>query len=213
MTIEGVTERVAEPKPRRGHEPEWPVWLMVGVALLLGLSLQAWAMGRTETVSEGAVTLTYPASWSLSHTSGDELFTAIDRQHGGVFAPQLAVQRLPREMPSLAGAGPVSIATTWSIRRARDLSGYRALSIEPTTVAGREAARIDYGYLDAGPMGSASGAMPGLMRAIDTIVSDSQGYLVITVAAEHTEFSALTEPRFPRSTSVYDDIIRGVRVS
>ena len=89
--------------------------------------------------------------------------------------------------------------------------GYRILSIAEASVNGREAARVEYAYLASSPGGSADGAMPGLMHAIDTLVLNGETYQILTFAAEQQDFTAVTTRRPPLFRNVYDDILRSWR--
>lgn len=196
---------------RREAEPEWPVWLTVAIALGIGLLIAGMVLGRTETANAGPTMLAYPATWVRATESG-AAFAAMDKIRGGVFGARVSVREIPKG-ELVAGEPSLStVATGWSSFRSGDLMAYRVLAIAPAAVGGRTGARIDYAYLDLSPLGSASGAMPGLMRGIDTLVERGETYLVLTFAAESSDFARWTEPQFPRLRSTYDELLQSWRI-
>ena len=194
----------------RQEEPEWAVYLTVAVAIVIGLAVQWSVVGRTTTVTAGGSTVAYPATWQRVPEEGTLLAVA-DRSQGGIFGARVTVRELPKA-DLLPGEGStIDAATNWSLARNEALVGYRVLSITETTVNGREAARVEYAYLASSPGGSADGAMPGLMHAIDTVVLAGSTYQILTFAAEQRDFETLTTRQLPLFRNVYDDVLRSWR--
>jgi hypothetical protein len=201
---------LALPGRGRQEESELAVFLTVAVAILIGLVVQWSVVGRTETIMAGGSTLSYPASWQRVAEDG-ALMAAADRSRGGIFGARVSVREVPkREL--LPGEGSlVEAATNWSLTLNDRLVGYRILSIAEGSVNGREVAKVEYAYLASSPGGSADGAMPGLMHAIDTLVLVGDTYQILTFAAEQHDFTTMTTRRPPLFRNVYDDLLRSWR--
>lgn len=196
----------------RRDESEWAVLLTVAVALVIGLVIQGLALGRMARATVGSNTLSYPASW-VRTTENGALFAAADLNRGGLFGARVSVLEVPNQEILPNESGPVDAGTAWSLARGAGLVGYRVLGIEERTVGGRPAARVEYAYLADSPQGSASGAMPALMRAVDTVVAGDGRYHVLSFAAESGEFPRLVGGQFPRFRSVYEDVLASWRIA
>jgi hypothetical protein len=172
--------------------------------------VQGSVVGRTQTVAAGGGALSYPARWQRVAEDG-ALLAVADRDHGGTFGARASVREVPkREL--LPGEGTlVDAATNWSLGRSQELVGYRILSIDASSVNGRDAATVEYAYLASSPGGSADGTMPGLMHAIDTLVISGETYQILTFAAESHEFPAMTSRQPPRFRNVYQDVLTSWR--
>jgi hypothetical protein len=215
-------------RPRaRAEEPEWAVWLTLAIALLLGAAVEAMVLGRTETANAAGSTLAYPASW-VPTTDDNAAFAAADLNGGGLFGARVAVHEVERSelvpasgrsdsaggtagRPAPAGT-IVDAANAWTLRRRETLSGYRVLEIRPAQASGREAAQVEYAYLAGAGQGVAPSAMPGLMRAVDTLVESRGRYYILTYAAEASDFDRLTQAGFPRLQSVAAGLLDSWRV-
>jgi hypothetical protein len=201
---------LAQPRIRTREEPEWVVWLTVAVALVVGLLVQSAVLGRTSTGGAGGSTVAYPERWATTTDDG-ALFAATDLS-GGTYGPRVAIREAQKSDVMPADGTLIDAATGWTLLRRERLAGYRVLGIEEARAAGREAIRVDYVYLASPPQGSASGALPGLMRARDTLVESRDRVYALTVAAEADAFESLTEAGPPRFQSVYDGILASWRV-
>jgi hypothetical protein len=191
----------------REEESELAVYLTVAVGLLIGLAVQWSVVSRTETVAAGGSVLSYPASWQRVTEDG-AILAAADRSRGGFYGARVSVREVPKA-ELLPGEGAlVEAATNWSLSRSSELVGYRILSITEGTVNGREASTLEYAYLASSPGGSADGAMPGLMHAIDTLVLSGETYQILTFAAESQEFTTMTTRRPPLFQNVYGKLLR-----
>jgi hypothetical protein len=188
---------IAVPWRGRTQEPEWPVLLTVAVALLLGWLIQSAVLGRMQTAAVGSSSVTYPARWVATTESG-AAFAAADLNFGGIFAPRVSVRQVakselmpPEGLPAAREWSLVDAATAWSVQRGAELAGYRILAIERTQVQGQEAARVEFAYLAEAPQGSASGVLPAVMHAVDTLVTSGEQVHILTFAAEKGEFARL----------------------
>jgi hypothetical protein len=191
----------------RQEESELVVYLTVAVGLLIGLAVQWSVVSRTETVTAGGSVLSYPASWQRVAEDG-ALVAAADRSRGGLYGARVSVREVPKAELLPGGGTLADAATNWSLSRSDQLVGYRILSIAERTANGREVATVEYAYLASSPGGSADGAMPGLMHAIDTLVLSGETYQILSFAAEGQEFTMMTTRRPPLFQNVYDRLLR-----
>ncbi|MEN9934841.1 MAG: hypothetical protein RLZZ387_1420 [Chloroflexota bacterium] len=177
---------------RVSEEPEWAVWLTVLVGLLAGWLVMTAATGRTATAEAGTSRVIYPAGWVRDAGEEGAIFAVTDVD-GGVYGARASVRQLPKsELAPSAGVAAEEDAAGWALIRGQELEGYRVLGITPAQVGGKAALSVEYAYLTDPPLG-ASGSMPGLMHAIDTIVASGEEYYILTVAVEASESARLAE--------------------
>ena len=135
----------------REEEPEWLVWLMVLLLLAIGMLTRVSVLGRATTLSEGNVSVSYPASWTPLETNAPGAVRSVGEPFTeGLFPARLTVQQLPAAEISRSAESLGDFALKWSDDQAADLLGYRVLSIEPIQEAGEETARavrVNYAYV------------------------------------------------------------------
>ncbi len=122
----------------RTRRDRWADWLVIGivaVALLLGWAVKAWAVGGREsfTDSETGLILNYPAGWLIS-SAEDYVFRARDPNSGPFKTTyQVTADKLDPACPmSLMDA-----INATSVNRARKLTSFRLLDIEPVDEGGQ----------------------------------------------------------------------------
>ncbi len=166
-------------------EPEWIVWVVAAVLLIAGALIGREVLGQTRTATAAGMSVTYPARWSRTSEPGASI-AVFDRKGGGADGARVSARQVPKADVLVAGGGTIlDGATNWTLSRGAELAGYRALNMAAVTVAGREAARVDYAYL----LDASSGAMPSLMRATDTLVPCGEKVCVLSFAAPAAEFA------------------------
>lgn len=213
MTATTPTRRLALPK----EEPEIFVWLTLAVALLIGLVTQVTVTNRTDTVSEGGITVSYPARWASSPVEG-ALFSAADVRYGGPYAPRVTAWSFPRGeiVPSTTDVvqgrdEPVNLnllaATNWGFQQAGRLASYSPVDQKPVQLSGGPAVRTEYVYLSQ-PLGG----VPALIRAYDLVSVRGERVYVLTVSADSREWESVTTAQFPRLATLYDTIASSVRL-
>ncbi len=188
------TETTAKARPLlwTREEPEWVVWVLVIVALVVGWFLKGAFQYQTEvfTDPDSGLTFRYPASWFLESNQaqiGDEgvILTVSDAHSESAFNTTFSVRIKKVEEETTA----VDQAELWILQRGEGLTKYRVLSKELSQVAGQEAVTIDYGYVEDPLRSSAmSVSLPVVVRAVDVVlVRDNQVY-VLTFAADQLVF-------------------------
>jgi hypothetical protein len=198
-TVTTTATRTTVPvEDAKSQEPEWIVWVVVALAVILGIILQYVVTGQTRsaTVEDSNMSITYPATWVQTQEEGAQ-FAAADLRAGGPFGNRVVLRQIDKVelvSPNVTGAQPEpnddlqTAGANWVIQRQNDLSGYRVLSVEPVEggVQGKPAIHVEYAYLMDPTLGA--GGMPGLMHAVDTIVLSSDKFYVMTFASESNRF-------------------------
>jgi hypothetical protein len=174
----------------RQEEPEWLVWLLVGVMLLIGLVARTVVINRTTTFSEGNLTVSYPADWTPIASDEQGAVLSVGEGFGDLFPARLVAQQLPAADVSRTAQSLGDIALKWSDQQARDLLGYRVLNIEPTQVRGTDAVQVDYAYV-ADPMFASADALPIVARGSDVLVLTGDTLTVVRMLAASDAFDGL----------------------
>lgn len=175
------------------EEPEWTVWLTVLICLLIGWVIMTTVTGRTDLVADDAGNaVRVPATWVKTSEDG-ALLGAADLT-AGAYGSRVSVRQAARAdlLPERSGDQLEAAASNWTLIRSQELEGYRVLEIQTTSLQGRPAVTVEYAYLTDPPEGLASGAMPALMHAVDTIVASGEGFAILTVATDQTSDDSLT---------------------
>ena len=191
MTTTSVTTPA---RPAKREEPEWVVVAVVVVALLIGWMLKSLVESRTVTFSGSALSLNYPATWfrELNPDDGDVILSATDLGSGSLYRSRVTVRTIEL-LPQLAGiddetASAAAAITAWTFQRSQDLDGYRVLSTESTELDGHRGVRVDYAYV-SGPIASPyRKALPVVVEAVDYLFPVGDQTIVITTAADGTQF-------------------------
>jgi hypothetical protein len=192
--------KAAAPAPHHWKAHDFTVWIALIVLLALGLGVRAAAEGRDASFADaqGTLRLAYPARWLPIAGSGYLL--AVEDPLSGALAPTgLTVSRdaAPKDQP-LDQIGRADV-----LGRSRVFNLYRALSVDPATVAGRAAIAITYAYV-ADPQGGAlaSERVPVVVRGVEVLVAtDAALYRIDFTAADAV---------FDGARPVFDKILRGV---
>ena len=197
-----IVANATRPAPRaRSQEPEWLVWLTVGVALLLGYLLLVMITGQTRSATAGAMTLKYPSTWVPVQVEG-AAFAASERLYGGPFAPTVTLYEMPRtDLLRLAG-GVEEAASNWTLRKQEELVGYRVLNVSaigggavatPSLEGSSEqqavdTLRVDSVYLQDPAIGATG--IPSLMRGIDVIKLKGETFYIMSYTVENSEYDS-----------------------
>jgi RsiW-degrading membrane proteinase PrsW (M82 family) len=175
-------------------EPEWIVWLVVAMGLAAAWLVRGNILEQTRVATVAQVSISYPATWSRASEPG-ALVAAMDRARGGVFGARVSVRQSPRAELFSASGAMTDAALNWSLARGKELIAYRLLETSETKWQGRDATRIEYVFLLDAPQGSAAGALPALMRAVDVLVVGGDQVYVLTFAAPSSEYDHLADLR------------------
>lgn len=176
---------------RRSEEPEWVVWLVVILLLVAGLFLKISIEGRTRNFSGSGVSISYPAEWVQLTGEGQLLYVADPFSSAqfptGVSVYQVPVEEVGRNLTTLG-----DVAAAWAIRQGQDKQVYRVLSIEPASINGQNAVRVEYAYIPQTVPGVHTGTVPVVARAQDYLVRQGESLTIITLAAVASVFETKT---------------------
>ena len=186
MTINSMT---LPRRARRSEEPEWVVWLVVILLLVAGLFLKISAEGRTRDFSGSGVAISYPAEWVQLTGEGQLLYVA-DPFSSAQFPTGLTVRQIPVEEAGRNLATIGDVAAAWAIRQGQDKQVYRVLNIEPASINGQDAVRVEYAYVPQAVPGGHTNAVPVVARAQDYLVQQGESLTIITLAAAANVFEA-----------------------
>lgn len=169
------------PRPLRREEPEWVVWLLVGLLLIAGVAVKAAVTGRTEQLGTAGVTLEYPAGWT--RTTGDDPAEGV-RAGDPLTQTAVRVRSVPaadfgRNLTTLT-----DLALAWSSRSASELSNYSTLGVESDVIQGTDVVRIEYAYV----VPPAPSSVPTVVRAEDVLIQRGDIVSVVTFTADATTF-------------------------
>lgn len=187
-----TTATISRPRPVRREEPEWLVWALLALMLIIGLIARSVVEGRTEQWSGAGVSLRYPAEW-VSLAGDDQTLHVADPFSSPQFPSSVRVQQVPMAEvgQNLSALGDVALA--WSARHGRDLASYRALRTEPLTVAGQNAVRVEYAYVAEPLLGNVAATPPIVARAQDILVQRGDALTVITLAADSAQWEEASD--------------------
>lgn len=187
-----MTATTLSPRRRtfREEEPEWLVWLLVGVLLLIGLVARTLVVNRTTTFNEGGFSLSYPAGWTPIASDAPGVVLSVGEGFGDLFPARVVAQQLPAADVSRTAQSLGDFALKWSDQQAKDLLGYRVLSIEPTQVRGKDAVRVNYAYV-ADPMFASADALPIVARGSDALLRNGDTLTVVRMLAASDAFDGL----------------------
>ncbi|HEX8681339.1 MAG TPA: hypothetical protein VF707_03430 [Ardenticatenaceae bacterium] len=181
-----TTATLSRPRAVQREEPEWLVWALIALMLVIGLIARSVTENRTQQWSGGGVSFNYPAEW-VSFAPEGQLLQVGDPFSSPQFPTSVSVQEVPVADVgrNLTALGDVALA--WSARRGRDLVAYRALRTEPVTVGGQEAVRLEYAYVAESVLGNTNAA-PIVARAQDVLVQRGDSLTIITFAADSSQW-------------------------
>jgi hypothetical protein len=136
------------------------------------------------------MSVTYPATWART-SEPDAVFAAYDLERGGVFGTRISLRQTPKADLISAQASLYDSVINWTTQRQKQLSSLRLLKTDATQVNGRDAVQVEYVYLMDSPQGATLGAIPALMRGVDTLVVSGDQVYVFSFAAPSQQFDSL----------------------
>ncbi|HPL29638.1 MAG TPA: hypothetical protein PLG21_16455, partial [Anaerolineae bacterium] len=134
-----TAKAVQAPASSKHGYAEWPVILLVVVALLAGWAIMSYAENQVQPYSANGISLSYPAHWMPSKPADGSLRFR-DTQAGGV--PATITLRPASACAAEAAAATVTAeADGLALNRGRNLTAYSALSNDSSTFRGQPARR------------------------------------------------------------------------
>lgn len=141
-----AAKAVQAPASSKHGYAEWPVILLVALALLAGWATMSYAENQVEPYSADGLSLSYPAHWMPSRpTDGSLRFR--DTQAGGVPAT-ITLRPAIACAADVAAAAVAAEADGLALNRGRNLTAYSALSSDGSAFRGQPARRTAYAYVE-----------------------------------------------------------------
>lgn len=175
----------------REEEPEWLVWALVITLLAVGLVARTIVVNRSTAFSEGNLSVSYPVSWTQTKgNSANELLVVSESFDAGLFPARFMLRQMPVTEISTSAQTLGDFALKWADRKARDLLGYKVLSIEETQVRGKDAVRVDYVYV-AEPVMATPNSVPIVAEGADVLIRQDDVMTVASMLASADAFKGL----------------------
>lgn len=175
----------------REEEPEWLVWALVITLLAVGLVARTIVVNRSTAFSEGNLSVSYPVSWTQTKgDSANELLVVSESFDAGLFPARFMLRQMPVTEISTSAQTLGDFALKWADRKARDLLGYKVLSIEETQVRGKDAVRVDYVYV-AEPVMATPNSVPIVAEGADVLIRQDDVITVASMLASADAFKGL----------------------
>lgn len=175
----------------REEEPEWLVWALVAVMLIIGWSVGFIIERRTNTATLDNLSLRYPAGWvNMAGEDPFELVHVGEPFEVASFPASASVRQMPITEVSTTAQTLGDLALKWSHKQVEALLGYKVFSVEPAKVQEQEAVKIEYVYVAEPPMGGPD-SIPVIARATDLLMRQGDTLTVTTFSAEAAAFDGL----------------------
>lgn len=175
----------------REEEPEWLVWALVITLLAVGFVARTIVVNRSTAFSEGNLSVSYPVSWTQTKgDSANELLVVSESFDAGLFPARFMLRQMPVTEISTSAQTLGDFALKWADRKARDLLGYKVLSIEETQVRGKDAVRVDYVYV-AEPVMATPNSVPIVAEGADVLIRQDDVITVASMLASADAFKGL----------------------
>ena len=175
----------------REEEPEWLVWALVIILLAVGLIARTIVVNRSSAFSDANVSVSYPASWAQAKgDSADEVLVVSESFDAGLFPARFVLRQMPVTEISTSAQTLGDFALKWADRKAKDLLGYKVLSIGETQVRGKNAVRVDYVYV-AEPVIATPNSVPIVAEGADVLIRQDDVVTVASMLASADAFKGL----------------------
>lgn len=175
----------------REEEPEWLVWALAIILLAVGLIARTIVVNRSTSFSQGNLSVSYPASWTQTKgDSANEVLVVSESFDAGLFPARFMLRQMLVTEISTSAQTPGDFALKWVDRMAKDLLGYKVLSIEETKVRGKDAVRVDYVYV-AEPMMATPNSIPIVAEGADVLIRQDGVMTVASMLASADAFEGL----------------------
>jgi hypothetical protein len=175
----------------REEEPEWLVWALVIVLLAVGLFARTIVLNRWSDFGQDNLSVSYPASWTrLASQAEHEVLGVREPFDAGMFPARFTLLQMPVTDISTSAQTPGDFALKWADRNAKDLLGYKVLSIEEVKVRGKDAVRVDYVYVTEAEMATPN-SVPIVAEGADVLIRRDDVMTVASFSAAADAFGDL----------------------
>ena len=177
------------PTPRELARTDWAVLVLIVFSLFLGLGIRNNAAHASKSVDlgENLPELEVPANW-ITGEQEDTVYFAGNPRSSSAFSAELSVSTRPGGVD----ANVVTVRTALGAQRSQDLLRYREVTAEPVTVRGKdntvEGILVTYAYVADPTRDQGGNAPPVVVEAQDLIFPYGDQILVVTMAADATDW-------------------------
>lgn len=188
-------DKVAKPSPtneapnrREQRRNDLLVAAVVIFAFFLGVGIRNQTLSASKTVrlNEDLPRLAYPAAWR-PHTTDPQIFAAFNPGSPSTFDARLEVLARPLEV----GESLEKARAGRALQLLTGLNGYRELAAEAMQVyRGQPALVTTYAYIADPTRDSGADGLPVVVEAQDVMFLDNGQFMVVTVAADASEWEA-----------------------
>lgn len=180
--------------PFSGEEPEWLVWLLVLVLLAVGLIVRISVTSRVQQVGNGSVALNVPANWdTMASDDPNELVRVSEPMETSLFPATVMISQRPlADMTDDPEVTLGDLALKWTNQQGRDLLSYRVLAIEPTTVKGQNAVKINYVYV-TDPILATPNSIPIVAEGQDVLLKQGERLTVVRFLSGVDAYEGLSD--------------------
>lgn len=182
----------------RSEEPEWLVWGMVLLLLVVGLVTRTIVTGRTQEVVRGNVSLRVPADW-IALSADDAVLRVSEPLETTLFPAAVSIHQTP--LADITDDPEVTLgdlALRWTNRQGADLTSYKVLAIEPAKVKDRDAVKVSYVYVTE-PALAGPNSIPIVAEGQDVLLKQGDRLTVASFIADsdvYAEMSAIWQRIF-----------------
>ncbi len=172
----------------REEEPEWLVWALLAVMLIVGWGVGTIVERRTDIATLDNLSLRYPAGWvNMASEDPFELLHVGESFETASFPASASIRQMPVTEVSTTAQTLGDLALKWSNKQVEELQGYKVLSVEPAEMQGQETVKIEYVYVAEPPMGGPD-SIPVVARATDILMQQGDTLTITTFSAEAAAF-------------------------
>lgn len=165
---------------------------LFALALIAGIVLKGWVVGKTTTFTtkDSTLSLRYPAAWASQAIKG-KLLSIRDLQSEGTFKATFSVEAM--ELDPAAVEPVQELVQPFTEDKGQALGSYRILESSDSEVDGLDAVRISYAYVEEPLESPFQISLPVVVQGVDVLVIHGSRLYVLTFSAPATSFSQQAE--------------------
>ena len=165
---------------------------LFALALIAGIVLKGWVVGKTTTFTakDSTLSLSYPAAWASQAIKG-KLLSIRDLQSEGLFKTTFSVEAT--ELDPAAVEPVQELVQPFTEDKGQALSAYRILEISDCEMDGLDAVRISYAYVEEPLESPFQTSLPVVVQGVDVLVIHGSRLYVLTFSAPATSLSQQAE--------------------
>jgi len=160
------------------------VILLTLVALLAGWLLKTGVENRSQAFQSGGISAQIPVGWLNQTRTGSEVLHITERSAAG-FGTTYIIQ----QEPISADNGAEQFLGMLTLERGTSLVSYKVLRQQDVLVQGRQAAEIEYVYVESDP-NTAHATLPAVVHGLDYVFIQGNSAIIVTYRADASAYNA-----------------------